>query len=437
MLNKNDLQKKAKDLMFSNMIHGYAKNMDYHYCFTQPSPERYPFQYFWDTCFHAIILVTLGEASHAKKHLRTLFAVQREDGFIGNIIYWKKIMPARLADFFQMKISTILELKSPHMSNIIQPPLIAHSVLRIYEETGDKAFVDEMVPKLKRYYNWLADNRDFDGDHLLSIISPFESGMDFKPTFDPVVGFSGKANRKLFYKVVGVDFKNFIHNYNLKKIAKANYFNVKDAGFNSIYARNLEELAELCQVAGDSDGPKYKELAKKVMKSIVNIMYDDEDAAFYDTYGRDNKKIKILTPTIFYPIIIDHVSKEIGEKVMEKHFYKSDEFQTPHPIPSLAQNQAAFNPEASMYIWRGPTWIVNNWFMHKYLVHKKHNDKAKTLMESMLRLIEKSGFREYYNPFTGEGYGAKDFTWAGLILDMMKSDEKDSNSSTKSNTKQN
>ena len=122
-------------------------------------------------------------------------------------------------------------------------------------------------------------------------------------------------------------------------------------------------------------------------------MYDDEDAAFYDTYGHDNKKIKILTPTIFYPIIIDDVSEEIGEKVMEKHFYKSDEFQTPHPIPSLAQNQAAFNPEASMYIWRGPTWIVNNWFMHKYLVNKKHNEKAKILMESMLRLIEKSGFQ--------------------------------------------
>ncbi len=425
MLDQNDLKEKIKNLMFKNMIHGYAKNMDYHYGFTQPSPERYPFQYFWDTCFHAIILVALGESTHAKKHLRSLFAVQRDDGFIGNIIYWKKIMPARLSDFFQMKLSTILELKSPHMSNIIQPPLIAHAVLRIYEETGDKAFLDEMVPKLKLYYNWLARNRDFDGDHLLSIITPFESGMDFKPTFDPVVGFSGKANKKLFFKIAGVDFKNFLHNYNLKKIAKANYFNVKDAGLNSIYARNLEELANLCEIAGDSEGTGYRELSKKVVKSIVDVMYDDEDAAFYDTYGYDNKKIKILTPTIFYPVINDEVPEEIGEKVMEKHFYKSDEFQTPHPIPSLAQNEAAFNPEASMYIWRGPTWIVNNWLMHKYLVNKKHNEKAKILLNSILQLIEKSGFREYYNPFSGEGYGAKDFTWVGLILDMMISDKKD------------
>ncbi|WP_439673173.1 hypothetical protein [Cupriavidus necator] len=33
--------------------------------------------------------------------------------------------------------------------------------------------------------------------------------------------------------------------------------------------------------------------------------------------------------------------------------------------------------------------------------------------------IERSGFREYYNPFSGEGYGAKDFTWSGLVIDMV------------------
>ena len=115
-----------------------------------------PFSIFGILVFMQLFLLTLGEASHAKKHLRTLFAVQREDGFIGNIIYWKKIMPARLSDFFQMKLSTILELKSPHMSNIIQPPLIAHAYCGFMRKPVTKLSLDEMVPKLKRYYNWLA-----------------------------------------------------------------------------------------------------------------------------------------------------------------------------------------------------------------------------------------------------------------------------------------
>ncbi len=423
MLDKEELKNRVRKIMFDNMIHGHSDAVDVDYGFTQPSSERYPFQYFWDTCFHAIILVALGESAHARHHLSSLFAVQRDDGFIGNIIYWKKILPARLTDFFQMKASTILEFRSPHMSSIIQPPMVAQAVKRVYDASQDKSFVEEMLPKLKLYYDWLAGHRDFDGDSLLTIITTFESGMDWKASFDPVVGFSGKANKKLFLKVVGNDFRNFLHNYNLKKIAKANYFRVKDAGFNSIYAHNLQELSDLCKIAGDRDHEKYDILARKVTRSILEVMYDQEDAAFYDTCGPENKKIKIMTPTIFYPVIMDDIPDEIGREVMNRHFYKSDEFDTPFPIPSLAQKESAFNPEDSTYIWRGPTWIVNNWFMHKYLVKNEHKDKAKSLMESILKLIEKSGFREYYNPYTGAGYGAKDFSWGGLVLDMMNNEK--------------
>ncbi len=423
MLNEEALRKQTRKLMFDNMIHGYSKAIDVEYGFTQPSPERYPFQYFWDTCFHAIILITIGEPEHARLHLRSLFAVQREDGFVGNIIYWKKNLPGRFTDFFQMNASTILQLRSPHMSSIVQPPLAAQAVMQVYKETGDKSFLEEILPKLKKYYGWLQKNRDFDGDHLLSIISPFESGMDWKATFDPVLGFHGKANPKLFIKVITVDFKNFCRNYNLKKIAQADYFRVKDAGFNSVYARNLLYMAELCRIMNDSDEDKFSNLAKKVTRSIIDVMYDREDEAFYDTAGSENKKLKILTPTIFYPVLMDVIPDEMDEAVMKRHFYKGGEFDASYPIPSLAKNEAAFNPGQSVYIWRGPTWIVNNWFLHKYLLKNGHNKEAKTLMNSILNLIGKSGFREYYNPFTGEGYGARDFTWGGLVLDMLH-DEK-------------
>ena len=45
------------------------------------------------------------------------------------------------------------------------------------------------------------------------------------------------------------------------------------------------------------------------------------------------------------------------------------------------------------------------------------------MLESIKELIEKSGFREYYNPNTGKGYGAMDFTWSGLVVDMMKDND--------------
>ncbi len=423
-MNTEELKQKVKDVLLGNMITGYSKSLDFHYCYTKPSKGKYPFQYFWDTCLHVYMLLSIGKTDHARHHMESLFAAQQEDGFIGNIIYWKRVWPARLTDFFQMKWASIFHLDSPHMSNILQPPMPAQAVFSIYEKTKDKDFVKKMIPKLKKYYNWLADNRDFDGDYLLSIITSFESGMDWKPTFDPVVNFrDGKANFKLFLKMVSVDFRNFLRNYNLSKIKEDGPFRVKEVCFNSIYARNLYELSRLCEIVNEGDSVYYKSKSDKVVKSIMNLMYDEQDGAFYDLQGKENTKLRILTPTIFYPLILDKIPRSVRQKVMDNHFFHGAEFDTPFPVPSLAKNDPAFYPGESIYIWRGPTWILNNWILHKYLLENGHPDKAKALMESVLSLIEKSGFREYYNPFTGGGLGAKEFTWAGLVLDMIENEE--------------
>lgn len=52
--------------------------------------------------------------------------------------------------------------------------------------------------------------------------------------------------------------------------------------------------------------------------------------------------------------------------------------------------------------------------------------EAENMTEVVMQLISKGGFREYYNPFTGEGYGAPDFTWSGLVVDMMESTKRSS-----------
>ena len=156
---------------------------------------------------------------------------------------------------------------------------------------------------------------------------------------------------------------------------------------------------------------------------MLQIMYDDESSAFYDVYGKENTKIKVLTPTIFFPVVIREMPGDICERVIGAHFFNQKEFEVPFPIPSVAKNHPSFNPEQSLYIWRGPTWILFNWFMHQFFIEKNFSDEARRLVESIKKLIRISGFREYYNPFTGEGHGARDFTWAGLVVDMMNMEE--------------
>ncbi len=109
--------------------------------------------------------------------------------------YWKRVKPGVWTDIFQSEPG--FGQFRPHMSALIQPPLVAQAVERIYAGTKDEQFLQAIVPKLCKYFDWLAQNRDFDGDGLLSIIAPFESGMDWKPSYDQVVGFHrGPATRK-------------------------------------------------------------------------------------------------------------------------------------------------------------------------------------------------------------------------------------------------
>lgn len=424
MISDEKLYREIREIMLHNKVTGYSQREKTQYTYIKPSKDFYNHQYFWDTCFHIHILCALGEIGLAKDCFRTQFAMQTDSGFVGHIHYWKHIKPSRITDIFQNRASLGWDLFRPHMSALIQPPLVAQALQRIRHASGDVDFMKEMLPKLKKYFDWLHQNRNFDGDHLIGIITPFESGMDWKASYDPVIGFRhGRPNKTLFWKVIGIDVLNFLDNYRCSKIKERNRFLVKDAGFNAFYAQNLRALAKMCKEVGDADHLIYSQRFEAVRDSMLNLLYDEEAAAFFDVYGPQNTKLKILTPTIFFPIVLDGMPSEIRDRILEKHFHNPKEFNTAYPIPSLAVEDPAFDPGQSTYIWRGPTWIVNNWFMHQFFMEKGYHEEAQHLIKAIKELIDKSGFREYYDPNTGKGHGAKQFTWAGLVVDMMEMEQ--------------
>jgi len=406
--------------MFNNIKAGLSPFSGKHYCYVMPSPGNYPFQWWWDTCFNVFILCALDESALAKQNLASLFSMQRENGFVGHMLFWESLLPKDKMNILQGP-PTWRQIR-PHMSELIQPPLVSQALLCIYEKSRDKDFVAELLPKIKKYFHWLSANRDFDGDGLISIITPFESGLDWKPSYDEIVGFqTQKANEKLFRKIIwGVDFRNFLRNYNLKRIYRANHFIVKEVLLNTMYVQDLRALAKLCELINDTEAEKFSALAKKAAQRIIEIMYDKETAAFYDVHGQENRKSKVLTFTIAMPILLEEVSKEIAHEILERHFLNEEEFNLLYPIPSVAKSEPSFNQYESKFLWRGPTWVVVNWFLFRSFKANGFEKEANRLLQTIRELIEKSGFREYYNPFTGEGYGAKDFTWAGLVVDMME-----------------
>jgi glycogen debranching enzyme len=423
MISDDEIKKQVRTLMYNNVRARVSPYLKKHYCYVMPSPEKYPFQWWWDTCFHTFILCALDEIELAKQNFQSLFAMQKKDGFIGHMIFWESLLPKDKWNILEGP--PVWYQVRPHMSSLIQPPLVAQALLRIYNDSKDQEFVEKLLPPIKKYYRWLSANRDFDGDGMISIISNFESGIDHKPSFDELFGIkSKKISSGYFWRVIFVQLRNFLNWYNLKWIRRSNVFVVKETLVNTMYVQDLRALSELCGIAGDKDAEKFEEKAHKVAGRMMELMYDEETAAFYDVYGPENRKLKVLTFTIALPILMKEVPKKIAHEILTRHFLNDEEFNLDYPIPSVAKSEPSFNPYDSRFLWRGPTWPVINWFLYHSFMVNGFEKEAKKLFEAMKDLIEKSGFREFYNPFNGKGYGAEDFTWSGLVVDMMDHQKK-------------
>jgi len=420
-IDDKELRREARELLLRNVRDGYSRLLGQHYCYIAPAPKTYPFQWFWDTCFHVIVLARLGQYDVAKRNLRSLFAMQEENGFVGHMVFWNQVLPKRRTDVMQARPS--FEGLRPHMSALIQPPFAAQALHTLYEACGDRVYLGELYARVRRHHEWLAKNRDFDGDGLLTIISPFESGMDWKPSYDPVLGYEkGITPRRLYssrlyWKAVRVDLHNFLARYDLQRIKAQRRFGVKDAGINAIYAVDLHCMEKLAVLVGD-DPAVFARRRRRLLASMMKLMYDPDAAAFFDVQEPGSKKLRVLTPTIFYPLAIEELDSAIAERVIEAHLSNPEEFAAPLPIPSVSMRERSFYRGETPFIWRGPTWAVTNWFLYHALKKRGALAHAHRLRRSLAELVSKSGFREYYDPLSGEGYGAEDFTWSTLLIDM-------------------
>ncbi len=118
------------------------------------------------------------------------------------------------------------------------------------------------------------------------------------------------------------------------------------------------------------------------------------------------------------PLILDDLPKKYVDLLIS-HLTNKNEFWSEYPIPSVSMDENTFNQNNSLVLWRGPTWVNINWFLVKALVHWGRIKEVKVIVDKTSKMVEKNGFREFYNPFTGEGYGQPNLGWSALILDMV------------------
>ena len=154
--------------------------------YTEPSPGRYPWQWYWDSCFAAIAWRRF-EPRRARAELESLLAAQRPDGFIGHTIFWRSHVSGVRLLFYNVASRRSFQTES------IQPPLLAWAWRIAVGDPNEES-------RIGRQADWLAANRDLEGDGLLWIVQPDESGLDASPKFEPVWG--RRANGRIGFPLL-------------------------------------------------------------------------------------------------------------------------------------------------------------------------------------------------------------------------------------------
>jgi len=376
--------------------------------YTVPSPSTYPYQWLWDSCFHSIVLAKL-EPEAAKDELRSLLSRQLPDGMVPHMIFWK---PKFIRPYH-------LWWGKEGVSSITQPPMLAYAAWEIYQETKDVAFLKEVFPQLLSFYKYLIEQRDPHDHHLISIINPDESGEDNSPRFD--IAMRVKSNISFFshmYKRHQLVTMNRTCGFD-PLVCMHERFWVKDVPFNSILVKNLERLAQIAKVLGDSEAEKFATLNHDLIAFTMRE-YLMADGVFWSAIGLEHGHLKVATWAHFAPLFAGIYTREEAVQLMHTHFNNTETFRSPFGIRTVSKQESSYRPKG---FWRGPIWFAPHWFIYKGLMDYGLTQEARWLGDTSIALIEKHGFREYFDPETGKPCGAHSFTWGTLVLDMMQRHE--------------
>ncbi|MCK4663341.1 MAG: hypothetical protein KAT68_10780 [Bacteroidales bacterium] len=405
--------KKLKEKYISSVIKLNQRTYNSFY-FTLPSPLQYKAQWFWDSCFHSIIYTELNDFEFAKNEIRSLIEGQRlyGTGVIPHMIMWED------SEIYKHLWG------NRNTSFLTQPPMIAYAVEEIFKKTNDIDFIEEVFNSLDNHYFTI--NQERANDSILSIIHPWESGLDDIASFDCVYGYNDPTQNELNKKKEEI-IKEYINtNLNIKKFLEKNIFNVKCLSFNSIYLRNLHSMHNLAKTIKSEKKIYYYNLIKQVENSYNNNFFN-HNTGLYSSYYYDTNGKKIFVEDfeniqIFFPLFARAIKeKKIVLNLLNSYLLNTNKFWTKYPVPTLSLSSNKYDPSA---YWRGSTWINTNWIIYKGLIDYGFFDIAELLKTKTFSLIQKSGFNEFFNSKSGaQGRDDirkcnKNFTWSGLIFNM-------------------
>jgi hypothetical protein len=386
--------------------------------FSVPSSDHYPFQWFWDSCFQAIVW-SRWDWRRAADELDALFAWQRADGFIPHVVFWDQ-RRISLWKWWHYMESVGTPRHKPRTTEQMQPPVLALAVERVVEAGGGAGYLRRVLPKLVAYHEHLAAERDPDRDGLISVLSQFETGLDFSPVWHGG-GRRALKGPHVFARLRRPQVPARLHRYDLDRVFRGD-LHQESVIVNAIYGRALRALARLARLVDETEvAARADERAARVAEALVAKCLDPRDGLFHDLVGRDERRTSVKTISALAPLILEDLPPEHADRLVEV-LTDPRRFWPAYPVPSVALDEPTFSRDSRLWgirlIWRGPLSMNTNWLLAHGLAEHGYEEPARTIGERSRELVARHGFNEFYDPLDGSPVGEPSFGWATLAADM-------------------
>lgn len=359
--------------------------------YTAPNNNVYPWQWLWDSCFHTVVWLELGEDERAVLEVTHALSVQDDEtGFVPHMNYERG--PDTHAAFWGRRGA----------SSITQPPMFGHALAECARRGVEVP--GELLDRARRGLAFLLRRR---ARHLASglvvLAHPWESGADDSPRWDDLCpeGIS-PAN---WHRRKGELVASIVRGQSGAPVANPACV-VASVGFNALVAFNTYELLTIIvdeELRQEAD----------LLVGLLDRRWDHEQGSWIDAGETEAGSGRIRTLDALLPVLVTRDVAARGRAL--DSLVDRSKFGAPFGPCGVHREESVFSPQT---YWRGPSWPQLDYLCWLGARRAGDTPTAATIARQTVAGALQSGLAEYWEPDTGAGLGAVPQSWTGLALVM-------------------